>query len=109
MKKILFFAPPVIALLLYIFLGFVSGFGAISPWTWFWMIAMFISSIFLFKNKWYGCIGGLIFGDVLIHMSTRYAGQIIDIERPLRIIIMTYYQICGIVAYKNKSIPPKDL
>ena len=101
MKKIMYFIPAIFALLLYTFLGFVAGFYAISPWVWFWIVVMFISSTFLFKNKWHGCIGGLIFGSVLIYMSTRYTGQIIDIERPLGIIVCIYYLMCGIVVYKN--------
>lgn len=103
MKKTLYFVPPVLALLLYIVLGFAAGFGAISPWVWLWIAVMFVSSAVLFKAKWYGCIGGLIVGGVLIYMSTQYTGQVIDIERPLGIILCAYYLICGYVVYKKAS------
>ena len=101
MKKIMYFVPPSLALLLYIVLGFVADFGAINPWVWLWIAVMFVSSFVLFKNKWYGCIGGLVVGGVLIYMSTQYTGQVIDVERPLGVILCVYYLICGIAVYKK--------
>ncbi len=101
MKKIMYFIPAILALLLYIVLGFMGSFSAINPWVWFWIVIMFLSAVIMFKNKWYGCIGGLIIGNVLIYMSTQDTGQVIDVERPLGIILCVYYLICGIVVYKK--------
>lgn len=33
---------------------------------------------FMYRDKWYGCIGGLIVGCVLPYMGTQYTGQIIE-------------------------------
>lgn len=100
MKKILYFIPIALALLLYTVLGFSVGFSAISPWVWFWIVIMFVAAVVMFKQKWYGCIGGLAVGCVLIYMSTQNTGQIIN-ERPLGIILCIYYLICGIAVYKK--------
>ncbi len=100
-KKILYFAPSIIALLLYIILGFASGFATISPMVWLWIAIMFIAAVVMLKGKWYGCIGGLIVGCVLIYMSTKYTGQPFDIERPLGLILCVYYLICGVTVYKK--------
>lgn len=103
MKKIIYFVPAMIALLLYGTLGFADGFGAINPMVWLWIAVMFISAVVLLKRKWYGCIGGFIAGCVLIYMSTQYTGQIINIERPLGIILCVYYLICGWGVYKKNK------
>ena len=55
------------------------------------------------KGKWWGSLGGVIVGLVLIYMSTQYTGQVIDIERPLGIVFLVYYLICGILLYRNKK------
>lgn len=103
MKKIIYFIPAIIAMLLYIVLGFISGFGAIDPMAWLLITIMFASAIIMFKEKWYGCIGGFIFGCVLIYMSTQQTGQIINIERPLGIILCVYYLVCGVFIYKKNK------
>lgn len=101
MKKNMYFVPAVLALASYIILGFAGSFGAINPWVWLCIAIMFVSAILMLKNRWYGCIGGLAVGIVLIYMSTQYTGQTIDIERPIGIILCIYYLICGIVIHKN--------
>ena len=93
------FLQVILAILLYLVLGYIGSFSAINPWVYFWIVIMFLSSLFMFKNKWYGCIGGLIVGFVLIFMSTQYTGQVIDIEKPLGIFLCIYYLLCGIVVY----------
>ena len=67
MKKMIYFTPAIIALLLYIVLGFVSGFGAINPMVWLWIAIIFISAVVMLKDKWYGCIGGFrMENDILL-------------------------------------------
>lgn len=103
MKKMIYFVPTIIALLLYIILGFTGSFGAINPFVWLWIAIMFVSAVVMLKRKWYGCAGGFVVGCMLIYMSTQYTGQAIDIERPLGIILCIYYLICGLVIYKENK------
>lgn len=103
MKKMIYFTPAIIALLLYTVLGFVSSFGTINPMVWVWIAIMFRSAVVMLKDKWYGCIGGFIVGCVLIYMSTQYTGQHVNIERPCGIILCAYYLICGIVIFKKSK------
>ena len=101
MKKLVYFVPAVFALLLYAALSFMSGFGAINPWVWFWIGVMFLSAAVLSCNKWYGCVGGLAAGYLLLFMSTQYTGQVVSLERPLGILLCIYYLLCGIAVYRK--------
>lgn len=104
MKKMLFYFPTVILLFLYMVFGCISGFGSINLFVWLFIVVLFLSAVLMNNRKWFGCIGGLIIGCVLIYMSTQYTGQIIDIERPLGIVLCIYYLVCGIVIYKRTKI-----
>lgn len=101
MKKLLYFVPAVLAMLLYAALGFMGGFGAIDPWVWFWIGILFLSALVLARNKWYGCVGGLAAGCLLLFMSTRYTGQVVSLERPLGILLCIYFLVCGIAVYRK--------
>ena len=103
MKRILYFIPAILALLVYLVLACTSGFGAINPYVWVCISLMFISAIVLVNKKWYGCFAGLVVGMVLIYMSTQYTGQVIDIEMPLGIVLCAFYLVCGIVVKKKYS------
>ncbi len=100
-RKIIHMIPTIAALLFYMALGFLGSFSAVSPWVWFWIAILFFSSVLMIKGQWYGCIGGLVVGCVLIYSSTQYTGQVIDIERPLGILLCVYYLICGIHVRKK--------
>ena len=54
------------------------------------------------KDKFWGGAFGLIPAGAFMYMSTRYTGQVINIELPLGIGIAVYYIICSIVVYKKK-------
>ena len=101
MKKIMLFGPAIIALLLYLIIGLISNFRAISPFVWLFVALLFVSAVFMFKGKWFGCIGGIIVGVVLIYMSMQYTGQSINIEKPLGIILCIYFLMCGFLIYKR--------
>ena len=103
MKKVLFLLPAVLSAVLYIAIGIFDSFNLMSPLAWIMILVLFISGFFMIKNKPYACIGGIFFGCYLIFMSTQYTGQIIDIERPMGIIFIVYYLICGLVIFKDNQ------
>ena len=103
---VIYFIPAnlaVIATLFYLLLGILGSFGAINPAVWFFVALLIVSAVLMSKGKWWGSLGGVIVGLVLIYMSTQYTGQVIDIERPLGIVFLVYYLICGILLYRNKK------
>ena len=103
MKKLVYFVPAVFAMLLYAALGVMGSFGTIAPWVWFWIGVLFLSGLVLARNKWYGCVGGLAAGCLLLFMSTRYTGQVISLERPVGILLCSYYLLCGIAVYRKNQ------
>jgi hypothetical protein len=82
-------------ILLYGIFAFADGFRAVNLWAWFWIVILFIASGIIGKNKWYGCIGGLMIGCVLIYYEYTTHRQVIDMEEPWGIILCTYYLLCG--------------
>lgn len=101
MKKVLYFAPAIFGLVFYCLLAVYSGFGAIHPAVWLCIAMLFISAVLLAKEKWFGCIPGVLVGILLIWMSLQSTGQVIDIERPLGIILILFYIFCGLYAHKK--------
>ncbi len=57
-----------------------------------------ISAILMLNKKWWGCIGGVVFGSQLIYMSSQFSNQVII---PLGIIMGLYYAILGFLIYKK--------
>lgn len=53
------------------------------------------------KNKWWGCIFGIVIGILLMYMGTQETGQIIN-ETPFGIIMCIYYIVCALVSNKKK-------
>lgn len=104
MKKvgILYFVPAAAALVFYGGLGIAGGFGAIAPAAWLFAALLAVSGIFLFKDKWWGCVFGIAVGIAYIYMSTRYTGQVIDIERPVGIMLCIYYLFCGFLLLRKQ-------
>ena len=103
---IIYFIPAVLAViasLFYLLLGVLGAFGAIDPAVWFFVALLIVSAVFMSKGKWWGSLGGIIVGLVLIYMSAQYTGQVIDIERPLGIGFLVYYLICGILLYRKEK------
>lgn len=64
--------------------------------------SFFASRLLLDKGKFWGGAFGLIPAAAFMYMSTRYTGQVINIELPLGIVIAVYYIICSMVVYKKK-------
>lgn len=98
---VLYYIPVIVALTFYGTLALVAGLGVIQTSAWFFVGFLVLAAILMTKNKWWGCIGGIVVGITLIYMSTQYTGQVIDIERPLGIIFCAYYIICGFLTYKQ--------
>lgn len=103
MQKVMYFAPGVTALVLYGLPALSGGLGAMHGAVWFFIALLFVSALLLWRGKWWGCLGGVLAGMVLIDMSTRYTGQVIEIEGPLGILFCIYYGLCGLMVWKKES------
>lgn len=103
MQKVMYFAPGVTALVLYGLPALSGGLGAMHGAVWFFIALLFVSALLLWRGKWWGCLGGVLAGMVLIDMSTRYTGQVIEIEGPLGILFCIYYGLCGLMIWKKES------
>ena len=102
MKKVLYFLPVALGTALYVFLGIASSFSSINPLVWIALVMLVISGILMNKNKWWGCVPGILIGILLIYMGTKETGQIIK-ETPFGIIMCVYYIVCAVVSYKSGS------
>lgn len=101
MKTLLYFFPAGAALLFYGILALFGSIGAIHPAVWLFAALLLVSAVLMCKGRWWGCIGGLAVGAVLLWMSTRCTGQTLDIEGPLGIVFCVYYAICGFLIRRS--------
>ena len=99
-SKLLYFIPFILFVVVYLIMAIV-GFSVISIEEVAWLVAFFVSGLLLDKGKFWGGAFGLIPAVVFMYMSTRYTGQVINIELPLGIVIAVYYIICSIAVYKR--------
>ena len=99
-SKLLYFIPFILFVVVYLIMAIV-GFSVISIEEVAWLAAFFVSGLLLDKGKFWGGTFGLIPAVAFMYMSTRYTGQVINIELPLGIIIAVYYIICSIAVYKR--------
>lgn len=103
MKKILYFLPFILWSALIIFIGTVVSFHHINPIALLYLLMLFVSGILMFKNKWWGCILGILFGIELILMGLVGIEETkIVNEAPFGIILCVYYAYLGRDLYKNK-------
>ena len=99
----LYFLPVIVALVLYATLVVVARIGFINLEVGICFAMLVVAAILMTKNKWWGCLFGVAIGVLFIEMSTQYTGQAIDIERPLGIILCTYYAACGFLSYRQRG------
>ena len=99
----LYFLPVIVALVLYATLVVVARIGFISFGVGICFAMLVVAAILMTKNKWWGCLFGAALGVLLIGMSTQYTGQVIDIERPLGIVLCIYYTVCGLLSHKQSK------
>ena len=102
MKIVVYYVPAIFGLVFYCLLAVFSGIGAIHPAVWLCIALLFASAILMAQKKWFGCIPGILVGATLICMSFRYTGQIIDIEKPLGIVLILFYILSGLISPKEK-------
>lgn len=104
MKKMIFYVPAIVFTAFYGWAANSFGIELISPIIFVWLTLFFVSGILLSKGRFLGGCLGMIPGIHLIYMSTKDTGQIINIELPLGIIVLTFYLLCsGFVFYKRKK------
>lgn len=101
-KKIIYFVPFITFLVVYAVMV-ILGFGMLSLKEVVWLLMFFVGGILLCKGKVWGSIFGVIPAIIFIFMSTNDTGQVINIERPLGIILCIYYLIYSLIAFKRKN------
>ena len=99
-KQILYFLPFIFSIITYVIATFL-GLGMISVKEFVWLALFLVSGFLLSDEKVWGCIFGMIPGAVFIWMSTKYTGQVINIELPLGLVIIGFYLGCGIGIYRK--------
>ncbi|MEG1964610.1 MAG: hypothetical protein RR064_00520 [Oscillospiraceae bacterium] len=100
--KILFYIPAIIFTALYGVLA-IEEIGAISPVVIIWLTLFFASGFLLAKDKFWGCVLGVMPALHLIYMGTQATGQIIN-ETPIGIIVLIFYVACGgFIYWKTKK------
>ena len=93
--KILFFVPFILFLVVYLVMA-VTGFGIISAKEVLYLALFLVGGILLVRNNLLGSAMGMIPAVIFFFMNTQYTGQVINIERPLGIILCAYFAGCGL-------------
>ncbi len=103
MKKIIYFIPAIIFTIFYGGL-FLANQPIMITLVVIMTTLIYLAGYFLCKDKFWGCLFGVLVGAVFIHMSTIDNGQILPIELPIGVIIIVFYLVCGAyVFHKNKK------
>ena len=102
-KKILFYIPLLIFLTVYLIM-MIMGMGLISIRELLWLMCFAVSGLLLNKGILWGGVFGLIPAVSFLIMSVQYTGQILNIERPLGIILIAYYLVCSYAVYRKRII-----
>ncbi len=104
MKKIVFFIPTILFTLLYGLIIMGTGLS-VSPIVYVWIILFLISDMLLAKRLFWGGFFGMLPGIHFIYRSTQDTGQVLPIEWPAGIIVITFYLLCSsVVFYKEKHL-----
>ena len=100
MKKIVWYLPAIIYTIEIVILNIVLR--TIMPVWCVRCILLWLSGFLLDKKKVWGSILGLLPAIHLLYMSTKYTGQVINIEMPLGVITGIYIIICGVYVQKKQ-------
>ncbi len=101
MKKILYFIPAILVMILCLFVAFTDGLSFDSN-AWVYVVLPILAGAILSLNKWWGGLFGMATGAMIIYASTQGEIHIIN-EMPIGIVVCIYYAIMGYVAYKDKK------
>ncbi len=99
MKKIVFYIPAILFAVVCGWLAISFGIGAISPIIFVWIALFLVSGFLLNKDRFLGGILGMLPGIHLIYMSTKYTGQVINVE----------LSCCKIRSFEKWNSPPAPL
>ncbi len=101
MKKIVWYLPAIIYTIAIVILNIV--FRIFTPVWCVWCVLLWLSGFLLDKKKVWGSILGLLPAIHLLYMSTKYTGQVINIELPLGIFTAIYVLMCGAFVLKKQT------
>ena len=100
LKTIIYFLPLVVILMFYAVLGDWSNPISLNLSFLIPISLPLAAAVLMTKNKWWGCIFGIIMGIAIIYKGTLDTGQVIN-EIPSGIIFCIYNLICGLITYKD--------
>ncbi len=102
MKKMIYFLPALPFTILFVYFAFGTS-VEITPIAWILDILLIVSGFVLCKNKWWGCLFGIIAGGILIYMGLQETGQIFK-EYLIGAPLVIYYILCGAGAKKHTKV-----
>ena len=94
MKKIIYFLPAIPFTILLVYFAFLTSIDT-TPVVWIIDILLILSGLLLCKNKWWGCIFGVVVGVILVYMGLQETGQIFK-EYLIGLPLIVFYIVCGI-------------
>jgi hypothetical protein len=104
MKKIVYFIPVILWAIVYGFLMYVGlNRYALAPGLLYPFVLFVTSGILLAKGLFWGGLPGVIPGIHFMYMSTIETGQVIAIEMPLGIVLVSFYLICSWVLFVRRG------
>lgn len=108
MRKLLYFLPSALILLIYGFIllavagTFDAALDMVQSVVVLYILLPVCGSVLLSKGKWWGGLVGAAMGLLLVWNNLQYSGhQHIDVDIPIGIFIMIYYLTCGLVERKH--------
>lgn len=101
MKKIVFYIPAILCGLGMLFVKLIGL--NLSPIHFIWLALFTAGALLYVQSQFRGGVLGALPGIHLVIMSTRYTGQVIDIERPVGIFLIVFYAVCSIYVLRKSG------
>ena len=102
MKKYIGYIPAILFSALYLLAGFTGGSLDFSV-VLLWVVCFWLAAFLLHRGVFWGGAPGLIPAFHMIYMGTQEAGQVINIEIPLGVVLSLFYVLLGVYLWRKKD------